>query len=367
MKGHSMWPDRRICDLFQIAHPIIQAPMLGSCTPVLAGAVSNAGALGSLGCAERSPEWIRENVAAIRQSTNRPFNLNFFIRPVPRTSPEVFQRTRERLRPWYQRLGLGEPPAELPELGPGFDESRLQLMLELRPAFVSFHFGCPDAGMIATLKSAGIKLLSSATTVAEARALEAAGMDAIIAQGWEAGGHHGSHERRLPSDGVGTLALTPQIVDAVSVPVIAAGGIADGRGIAATFALGAAGVQMGTAFLSCPEAATGEARRELLRRATETDTIMTDAFSGRAARARRSQFALEMARTREPIPDFRHMYTLSQPICDAANDDEASFHLYGQAAALNREIPAAELVARLADETFAVFAGLGSRRPGTQA
>ncbi len=361
-----MWPDRRICELFQIEHPIIQAPMLGSCTPALASAVSNAGALGSLGCADRTPDWIRENVAAIRLATNRPFNLNFFIRPVPSTSHEVLQRTRERLRPWYESLGLGEPPAELPELGPGFDESRLDLVVEIRPAFISFHFGCPDAATIGALKSAGIKLLSSATTVAEARALAAAGMDAVIAQGWEAGGHHGSHERRLPSDGVGTLALVPQIVDAVSVPVIAAGGIADGRGIAAAFALGAAGVQMGTAFLSCPEAATGEARRELLRRAAETDTMMTDAFSGRAARARRSRFAQEMERTREPIPDFRHMYALSQPICDASDDDEASFHLYGQAAALNREIPAAELIATLADEAFAVFARLGSQRPGTQ-
>ncbi|HSO48355.1 MAG TPA: nitronate monooxygenase, partial [Rhizobiaceae bacterium] len=196
--------------------------------------------------------------------------------------------------------------------------------------------------------------------------LEAAGMDAIIAQGWEAGGHRGSHEPRLPADGVGTLALTPQIVDAVTVPVIAAGGIADGRAIAAAFALGAAGVQMGTAFLSCPEAATDDARRKLLRRATDTDTMMTDAISGRAARARRSRFAQEMERTREPIPDFRHMYTLSQPICDAADDDEASFHLYGQAAALNREIPAADLVSRLVEETFAVFARLGPQRPGSR-
>ncbi len=361
-----MWPDRRICDLFKIGHPIIQAPMVGSCTPALASAVSNAGALGSLGCGERTPEWIRENVAAIRQSTNRPFNLNFFVRPVPKTSPEVFQRTRERLRPWYERLGLSEPLNELPDTGPGFDDRLLEIVLEAKPAIVSFHFGCPGSREIDALKSAGIKLLSSATTVAEARALEAEGMDAIIAQGWEAGGHRGSHAPRPPADGVGTLALTPQIVDAVSIPVIAAGGIGDGRGIAAAFALGAAGVQMGTAFLSCPEAATDDARRQLIRRASDTDTMMTDAFSGRAARARRSHFAQDMERTREPIPDFRHMYTLSQPICDAADDDEASFHLYGQAAALNREVPAAELVSRLVDETVAVLARLGSQRLGEQ-
>jgi nitronate monooxygenase len=358
-----MWPDRRLCDLLQIDHPIIQAPMVGSCTPALAAAVSNAGGLGSLGCGERTFESIRIGVIALKRATNRPFNLNFFVRPEAKTDPEIFRRTRERLLPWYERLGLGDPPAELPEIGPGFDRDRLQLILELKPAVVSFHFGVPDAEAISVLKSAGIRLLSTATTVAEAKALQAAGMDAIIAQGWEAGGHRGSHVPRLPADGVGTIALTPQIVDAVSVPVIAAGGIGDGRGIGAAFALGAAGVQIGTAFLSCPEAATDAARRALLRAAIETDTIVTDAFSGRAARTRRSRYAVEMEQKREPIPDFIHMYTLSQPICDGADDSDANFHLYGQAAALNRELPAAELLARLVEETFDVFSRLGTPKP----
>lgn len=354
-----MWPDLRLCELLEIEHPIIQAPMVGSCSPALAAAVSNAAALGSLGFGEKAPETIERDVALLRAATNRPFNLNFFVAAEPETDPEVFRQTRERLRPWYERLRLGEPPETLPDIGPGFDDRRLRLILEIKPAVVSFHFGVPDALAIDALRSAGIRLLSSATTVAEALALEAAGMDAVIAQGWEAGGHRGSHRPRHPADGIGSLALTPQIVDAVKIPVIAAGGIGDGRGIAAAFALGAAGVQIGTGFLSCPEAATDTALREHLRTAAETDTMMTDAFSGRAARTRRSAYAVEMEHSRGPLAEFRHMYTLSQPLCDAGRDDEASFHLYGQAAALNREIPAGELVERLAKEAFHAFARLG--------
>jgi len=355
-----MWPDRRLCDLLQIETPIIQAPMAGSVTPELASAVSNAGALGSLGCGVSSVAEIREAVDALKHGTNRPFNLNFFISEAPETEEKVLQDTRERLQPWYEKLGLGETPNTLPALGPGFDEDRLELILQLKPAVVSFHFGYPDRAAISALKDAGIKMLSSATSVSEARALEAAGMDAIIAQGWEAGGHRGSHKPTAPADAVGTLALTPQIADAVAVPVIAAGGVADGRGIAAAFALGAAGVQIGTGFLSCPEASTDDARRALIRNATDTDTMVTDAVSGRSCRAKRSRYAEEMERHRQPLPAFPQMYELSYPIVQAADDEEASFHLYGQAARLNRELPAAELVAVLAQEAHDIFSRLGS-------
>lgn len=325
-------------------------------TPELAGAVSNAGALGSLGCGESNPAEIRRAVAALRRASNRPFNLNFFIADPPRTEEAVLKSLRERLRPRYERLGLGEPPTELPELGPGFDEERLELLLELKPAVASFHFGHPGHAAISALKDAGITLLSSATSVAEAKALEAAGMDAIIAQGREAGGHRGSHRPSAPADGVGTMALTPQIADAVAVPVIAAGGIGDGRGIAAAFALGAAGVQIGTGFLSCPEAATSEAQRVILRNAADTDTMVTDAVSGRSARMRRSAFTEEMEGRREPVAAFRQMYALTGPILEAARDDDACFYLYGQAATLNRELPASELVAVLAKEAHGAFA-----------
>ncbi len=356
-----MWPDRRLLDVFNIDHPIIQAPMAGSATPALAAAVCNAGGLGSLGCGESTPDQIRGAVAAMRQGTNRPFNLNFFVHEKPETDPDVLQRTLQRVAPFYRELGLGDPPDTLPEIGPGFDDTRLELLLDLRPAVVSFHFGVPEPNAIAALKSAGIILISTATTVAEAITLQSAGMDAVIAQGWEAGGHRGSHQPTEPAAGVGTLALVPQIADAVRIPVIAAGGIADGRGIAAAFALGAAGVQLGTAFLSCPEAGTDPARRALLATASETDTMMTDAVSGKSARAARSRFAMAMEASRAPLPAFRQLYGLTDPLLAAGKDEVASFHLYGQSARLNRAIPAAELMTALVAETAAAFARLAQR------
>lgn len=353
-----MWPDRRLTRLLKIDHPILQAPMAGAATPALAAAVCNAGGMGALGCAEMTPDQVRAAASDLCQRTNRPFNLNFFVGDAPVTDPATLARTRDRLRPWYARLGLGEPPETLPDLGPSFDDIRLKLLLDLRPAVVSFHFGLPPAPAVAALKDAGIILLCTATTVAEARALEAAGVDAIIGQGHEAGGHRGSHRPTDPAQGVGTMALVPQIADAVRLPVIAAGGIGDGRGIAAAFALGAAGVQMGTAFLSCPEAGTDPRRRALLARATETDTMMTDAFSGRAARAARSAYAEAMEASHEPLPAFLQMYGLTDPLIGTGADDVASFHLYGQAARLNRALPAADLVAALVTETAALFESL---------
>ncbi len=345
-----MWSDRRLCALLGLEHPIIQAPMAGSATPALAAAVSNAGALGSLGCGEMQLAALNEAVEALRAASNRPFNLNFFVYPAPRTPPETLASLRRRLAPWYAALGRGSVPDALPTRACGFPAEKLEALLALRPAVASFHFGVPPAADLRRIQAAGIRVLSTATTVAEARELEAAGVDAIIAQGWEAGGHRGSHSPREPSDGIGTLALVPQVVDAVRVPVIAAGGIADGRGVAACLALGASGVQLGTAFLSCPEAGTDATRRALIRAAADSDTMMTDAFSGRAARARRSRYALDMERQRQSPAAFPTHYALSDPLLQAGRDEEASFHLYGQAAALNRELPAARLVETLAAE-----------------
>ncbi|WP_119390438.1 NAD(P)H-dependent flavin oxidoreductase [Taklimakanibacter lacteus] len=353
-----MWPDRRLCQLLGLEHPIIQAPMAGSATPELAAAVSNAGGLGSLGCSEMTLDDLTASVANLRARTNRSFNLNFFTHPAPRPDQAVFAQARERMLPWYRRLGLGEPAMAAAPQGPGFDDARLATLLDLKPRVVSFHFGVPDRASVSALKAAGIMLMSTATTVAEARALETAGIDVVIAQGFEAGGHRGSHKPRAPADGVGTLALVPQIADAVRLPVVAAGGIGDGRGIAAAFALGAAGVQMGTGFLSCPEAGTDAVRRAMLRDATETDTMMTNAFSGRAARAVRSDYADEMERMQIDLPDFPSMYDLSAPLLQSTKPSEVSFLLYGQAARLNRELPAAELVARYVAEAEAVFARL---------
>ena len=347
-----MWPDRRLCKLLGIEHPIIQAPMAGSATPDLAVAVSNAGGLGSLGCGELPDDSARAVTGQVRAGTNRPFNLNFFVYPEPVTDARTLARTRQRLGPWYKESGLDEPVDVLPEKRPGFDEAKLELVLELQPPVVSFHFGVPNAQAIRALKDAGITLLSTATTVDEARYLVYAGVDAVIAQGWEAGGHRGSHKPTAPMDGVGTFALVPQIVDAVDTPVIAAGGIGDGRGIAAAFALGACGVQIGTGYLLCPEADTDRPRRKLLSSAKDIDTLVTDAFSGRSARAVKSRYAEEMERTREPLAAFPSMYALSGPLLSAANDTDVSFHLYGQAAALSLALPAAELTRRLVDDAL---------------
>ena len=235
--------------------------MAGAPTPERAGAVCTMGGLGSLGCARMAVQDLRAAAAGMPAATNRPFNLNFFIQNAPKTDPAVRERTRERLRPWSAALGLGEPPRELPDLAPAFDPERLSSLLALRPAVVSVRFGTPGTAARAALKVAGIALISSATTVAEAQTLQACGMDAVIAQGREAGGHRGAHQPADPGDGIGTFALVRQIVDAVRIPVIGAGGIGDGRGIAAAFALAASGVHIGTAFLSCPEAGADQPPR----------------------------------------------------------------------------------------------------------
>lgn len=201
------------------------------------------------------------------------------------------------------------------------------------------------------LKDAGLVLLSTATNVAEARFLEAAGMDAIIAQGWEAGGHRGAHASSAPFDGVGTMALVPQVVDAVSVPVIAAGGIADGRGIAAALALGASGVQMGTTFLGCPETATESVWRDILRDSTDQSTMVTDGFSGQSARVLRSRFSEEMEAGRVALPPFPQLFPLVRPIREAATQEDVSFIPMGQAAPLARRTSARDLVTELVSET----------------
>lgn len=346
-----MWPNTRLVRLLGNSHPIIQAPMAGSTTAELAAAVSSAGGIGSMGYAGTSIEQIKEDVTNIRKLTDHPFNLNFFAHDPPKVKPDVIEATRDRLKPFYSEVGLAEIPTDVSEPLLTFTEERLELLLELKPPIVSFHFGLPGSEAVIALKKAGCKIFCSATTVAEAITLEQSGVDVVIAQGWEAGGHRGSFDVYHEDHGVGTLALVPQIVDAVTIPVVAAGGIADGRGIAAAFMLGASGVQMGTAFLSCPEANVSEEHREAIRNATADDTRLTKAFSGRPARARNNRYIESMAIGRDPLPDFPTMYALSEPLRVSSNEDlDYRFLLYGQAAALNREMPAAELIQTLAKE-----------------
>ena len=347
-----MWPNTRLTDLLGSNHPIIQAPMAGSTTVELVAAVCNAGGIGSMGYAETSIERIRVDAKEIRNLTDKPFNLNFFAHDTPANKLNVVESARNRLEPFYAEAGLSKAPQEVTKPLYTFTEEKLELLLEIKPPLVSFHFGLPGSDAIESLKEVGCRILCSATTTAEAIALEQSGVDIVVAQGWEAGGHRGSFGVNHEDHGVGTLALVPQIVDAIKIPVVAAGGIADGRGIAAAFMLGACGVQIGTAFLSCPETNISDAHLEAIRNAKDDDTRLTKAFSGRPARARKNNYIESIAAHRLRLPDFPTMYTLSDPLREASDATlDFRFLLYGQAATLNREMKAGELVQTLAKES----------------
>jgi nitronate monooxygenase len=312
---HQMPPfeDRRLLDLLGIELPIVQAPMAGASTPAMAIGVAKAGGLGSLPCALLTAGEARGQIAAFRAETGRPLNLNFFAHRMPAADPVRAMAWRARLAGYYVEAGL-DPAIAPPEAGRApFDDAFCALVEETRPEVVSFHFGLPEPGLLARVKATGAKILSSATTVAEARWLEERGVDAIVAMGSEAGGHRGSF---LPGFGPeldhrldvaaqpGTFALVPQVADAVAVPVIAAGGIADRRGVRAALALGAAGVQVGTAYLFTPEAKIPQAHRAALEEARDDNTLITDVFTGRPARGVASRLMLELGPLGSGVPAF---------------------------------------------------------------
>ena len=287
-----MWPNRRLIDLLGMEHPIVQSPMAGFSTVELAAAVCDAGALGSIGCGPVSPEIAARTIRQLRGLTSKPINVNFFSHALADATSGQQQVWRDRLSPYYRELG-GDPQASSPPtVLPAFGDDMCSVVEQFRPEVVSFHFGLPGPRLLTRVKSAGCRVMSSATTVEEALWLEARGVDVIIAQGHEAGGHRatflGPDLNRAMASQSGTMALVPQVVDAVRVPVIAAGGIADGRGIAAALMLGAAGTQLGTAYLLCPEAATPPLHRDALRRGAANATVLTNVFTGRP-RARPGQ------------------------------------------------------------------------------
>jgi nitronate monooxygenase len=333
-----MWPRKELIDLLQIEHPIIQAPMAGSATPALASAVSNAGGLGSLGCAAMSVDELMAATNELRANTDKPFNLNFFAHSEPREHPEIDSQVNAQLASAYRERGIVGPQNNTGVMYDPFNADTVSALLIIKPKVVSFHFGLPAPDLVDTLRDAGCIILCSATTVTEAQ---------------EAGGHRGTFEVSFEDFGIGTMALVPQIVDAVDLPVIAAGGIADGRGIAAAFNLGASGVQLGSAFLPCPEANISDAHRTALRNARDDDTRLTRAFSGRPARARNNRYIESMAEHRTRLVDFPLMYRFSRPLMQSSvdsKDNDFNFLLYGQATALNRELPASELVSKLVSE-----------------
>jgi nitronate monooxygenase len=284
-----MWPDRRLLDLFGIELPIIQAPMANASAVDMAVAVANAGGLGSYPCAALTDDKITAGVADIRTRTNRPINLNFFChKPAP---PDEARDAAwlKRLAPYYAELGAEIPKLPLKASIVPFTASTCAVVEKLAPAVVSFHFGLPDEGLVERIKAAGCKIISSATSRREALWLAERGVDAIIAQGAEAGGHRGMFLETDVATQIGTLALVHEIVGAVRVPVIAAGGIVDGRGIAASFALGASGVQVGTAYLNCPEATISPLHRAALAE-PDRQTVITNVLSGRPARSILTRF-----------------------------------------------------------------------------
>jgi nitronate monooxygenase len=339
--------------------PIIQAPMAGAHDEVLAIAVAEAGGLGSLPCALITPDTIRAQVARFRERTRAPVHLNFFSHTMPPPDPAREAAWEQKLRPYFAELGAQASggPSRAP-----FDEPLCALVEELRPEIVSFHFGVPAAPLLARVKATGARVLSSATTVAEARHLEAAGCDAIIAQGAEAGGHRGMFLSDDVAAQVGTFALVPQIVDAVKVPVIAAGGIGDARGIVAAFALGASAVQLGTAYLRCPEATIKY--RAALATAADDSTRITNVFTGRPARGIANRIVRELGPMAPDAPAFPLASPLFTPLrvrAEAAGSFEFTPLWAGQAAALTRELPAAELTRTLMREADALISAMQSR------
>ena len=350
------WPDTPITDLFDIAYPIVQAPMAGASSPAMAAAVAAAGGLGSLGCAGMSADTVQAEIAAAHRGTNRPVNVNFFTHSPPQENPALTKAAMDRLAPWYERLGAGQPKPPADNMFP-FDTAMCDALVAAGARVVSFHFGLPAPELVARVKDAGMIVLSSATSVAEARWLEERGADVIVAQGVEAGGHNGWFLPRNGADVATTMALVPRVVDAVSVPVLAAGGIADGRGIAAALMLGASGVQIGTAFLATPECRTAEAHKRAVAAASGDDTLATRAYSGRSARGLVNAYSAEMAQY-DDWPEFPLMNAATGPLraASAAAGHGDAFALWaGQAAGLARAETTTEVMGRLISETDAVL------------
>ena len=355
----SSWHDRRILDLFGIDLPILQAPMAGVSTPEMAIALSEAGGLGALACAQLSVEQARKDLATIRQGTRRPINVNFFCHTPPAPQPERIAAWRALLAPYYRELGL-DPDAPIPDTNRvPFDEAFCALMEEARSEVVSFHFGLPALSLLDRVRAIGAKIISSATTVAEARWLEERGVDAIIAQGLEAGGHRGNFLSDDIGLQMGTFALVPQVVDAVKVPVIAAGGITDARGIVAAFALGASAVQIGTAYMLTPEAKLTDSHRKALRNAGEHYTMLTTLFTGRPGRGIVNRLMRDLGAINPAAPSFPLAAGALQPLkakAEQAGSGNFTNLWSGQAAGLAKEMPAEALTRSLAAGALAKLA-----------
>lgn len=338
--------------LFGIDLPILQAPMAGISSPAMAAAVSAAGGLGALGLGAATPAAARQAIADTRARTSAPFHVNFFCHAPAAPDPVRETAWITRMAPLFDRFAA-TPPAALAEIYPSFtsnDES-LRLLLELRPAVVSFHFGLPRPDQTGALRGAGITLLATATSLAEARAIRAAGFQAVIAQGWEAGGHRGCFDPDAPDDRMSTEALTRLFLRDAGLPVIAAGGIMDGHGIRHALSLGAVAAQLGTAFVGCPESAADPAYRARL--AQGGGTVMTRAISGRPARCLRNAFTAWAEGAEDAAPAYPRAYHIGKALHAAAQargEGGYGAQWAGTGAGAVRTLPAGELVGTLAAE-----------------
>lgn len=350
-----MWPDRRLLDLLKIEVPIVQAPMASAMDAELVIAASEAGALGSLPCATISVEKAREQVKIIRQRVSAPLNLNFFCHQATDADPAREAGWRQRLAAYYKELQL-DPEASVQSANRApFDVAMCELVEEMKPEVVSFHFGLPDKALLTRVKAAGCIVLASATIVKEAVWLEQNGADVIIAQGYEAGGHRSMFLTDNIASQPGTMSLVPQVVDAVRVPVIASGGIADGRGIAAAFALGAAGVQIGTAYLRTPESKVSALGQAALAAAADDSSVITNVMTGRPARGVMNRVMSEVGPVSSDAPAFPHAATALAPLKGSAEKlGKVDFtNLWaGQSVAMGRNMPAADLTRLLASDAL---------------
>ena len=337
--------------LLGIDLPIVQAPMAGAQGSALAAAVSNAGGLGSLPCALLTPEAMHRELAAIKAKTAKPINVNFFCHAPPARDARREAAWRTALSPYFQELGVDPAGAPRAPLIAPVGLEAIEMLAEFRPAVVSFHFGLPSEELLGRVRTFGARIVSSATTVDEARWLEAKGVDAIIAQGIEAGGHRGSFLSDDPRSQVGTNALLQQVLRAVDIPVIAAGGIADAIDVAAAMALGAAAVQVGTAYLLCPEATLSPVYRAALKSGAARHTALTNVFSGRPARAIVNRLMRELGPISELAPEFPLALSPLVPLrakAETLGSDDFSFLWCGQNASGCKEISAAVLTHDLA-------------------